>query len=96
MRRSTSWASGSGSAGRRSARSYTDTRCQCAGAASPPEQIDEAARLYEAAAFATIGIPSDQVVRLESLGEPLKIEIQYTLQCRADERSSKTPPTVVM
>lgn len=39
---------------------------------------------------------ADEVVCLEGLGPQLKLEIQYALQQRRDERASKTPPSVVM
>lgn len=46
--------------------------------------------------FATVGVPADQVVRLDALGEQMRLELQYALQRRSDDRTSKTPPTVVM
>ncbi|MGP3938032.1 tyrosine-type recombinase/integrase [Nonomuraea sp. KM88] len=46
--------------------------------------------------FSTVDIPADQVINLTELREQLRLEMQYALQCRADERTSKTPPTVVM
>ena len=39
---------------------------------------------------------SDERVELHGLGRQLKLEIQYALQCRHDERTVKTPPSVVM
>lgn len=38
----------------------------------------------------------DQVVRLEGLAPQLKLELQYALQCRRGDRSTKTAPAVVM
>lgn len=49
-----------------------------------------------AAEFATVDITADQIVRLDALGEQMWLELQYALQCRADERTSKTSPTVIM
>ncbi|MEU5736239.1 hypothetical protein ABZ797_46770 [Streptomyces antimycoticus] len=49
-----------------------------------------------AASFADVGTPGDQIVRLAMLGDAMRLEMQYVLQCRADERRSKTPPAVVM
>ena len=40
--------------------------------------------------------PADQVVRLAGLPSQLRLEIQYALQCRRDDNTTKTPPTVVM
>ena len=39
---------------------------------------------------------ADETIRLGSLGPQLKLEIQYALQCRRDEMTSKTMPSVVM
>ncbi|MEU5431354.1 site-specific integrase [Streptomyces olivoreticuli] len=39
---------------------------------------------------------ADEVIRLQELGPQMKLEIQYALQQRHDERASKTPPSVVM
>lgn len=39
---------------------------------------------------------ADEGVRLAPLAPQLKLEIQYALQCRHDERTTKTPPMVVM
>lgn len=38
----------------------------------------------------------EQVIRLEGLAPQLKLELQYALQCRRGDRSTKTPPAVVM
>ena len=46
--------------------------------------------------FAQITVTEDESVRLDQLGPQLTLEIQYALQCRHDERASKTFPTVVM
>ena len=35
-------------------------------------------------------------IRLDSLPAHLKLEVQYALQCRHDERAAKAPPSVVM
>lgn len=49
-----------------------------------------------ATSFAEVAIPTDQVIRLAVVGDAMRLEIQYALQCRADERRTKTPPAVVM
>lgn len=49
-----------------------------------------------ATSFAEISTPSDQIIRLTALGGQMKLELQYVLQRRADDRCSKTPPAVVM
>lgn len=49
-----------------------------------------------AASFTAELIPADEVVRLDALAPQLRLEVQYALQRRADERGSKTPPSVVM
>jgi integrase len=41
-------------------------------------------------------VPADQVVRLDALPPQLRLEIAYALQCRRDERATKTAPAVVM
>ena len=46
--------------------------------------------------FAEVSLTEDQIVRLDQLGPQLSLELQYALQCRNDERASKTFPTVVM
>lgn len=49
-----------------------------------------------AAAFAAEATPADEVIRLGDLPPQLRLEVQYALQRRNDERASKTPPGVVM
>lgn len=46
--------------------------------------------------FSAIVVPADQIVRLGALPPQLRLEIAYALQCRRDERATKTAPTVVM
>ena len=41
-------------------------------------------------------VTEDEAIRLDRLGPQLALEIQYAMQCRRDERTSKTFPTVVM
>ena len=48
------------------------------------------------ARFAQVAVPADDVVRLDGLPAQLRLEIAYALQCRRDERTSKTPPAVIM
>ena len=45
--------------------------------------------------FAAHRVPSDQVIDLSRLPEPLRWELAYVIQCRHDERASRTPPEVV-
>ena len=45
--------------------------------------------------FAALRVPSDQVIVLARLPEPLRWELAYVIQCRHDERASRTPPEVV-
>ena len=45
--------------------------------------------------FAALRVPSDQVIVLARLPEPLRSELAYVIQCRHDERASRTPPEVV-
>ncbi len=52
--------------------------------------LDAFVRCYE-----TIALPVDEAIRLGQLGTQLRLELQYALQCRHDERSSKTDPAVV-
>lgn len=47
------------------------------------------------AGFADVGIDHESI-RLSDLGPQLRLEIQYALQCRHDERATQTPPAVVM
>ena len=54
--------------------------------------IDEFVR----AVSAEIAVTEDESIRLDLLGPQLHLEIQYALQCRHDERATKTFPTVVM
>lgn len=44
----------------------------------------------------TAVVPADQIVRLGALSPQLRLEIGYALQCRRDERATKTAPAVVM
>lgn len=48
------------------------------------------------ASFATELVPADQTIQLGGLGTQLRLEIQYALQRRHDDRNSKTAPSVVM
>lgn len=45
--------------------------------------------------FAALRVSSDQVIDLTRLPEPLRWELAYVIQCRHDERASRTPPEVV-
>lgn len=45
--------------------------------------------------FDTIALPTDEAIWLGQLEPQLRLELQYALQCRHDERSSKTSPAVV-
>lgn len=45
--------------------------------------------------FAAVRVPADQVIDLTRLAEPLRWEVAYALQCRHDQRTSRTPPEVV-
>ncbi|MDN5768221.1 MAG: site-specific integrase [Humibacillus sp.] len=45
--------------------------------------------------FAAVAVPADQVIDLAKLPEPLRWELAYVIQCRHDERASRTPPEVV-
>ncbi|MFJ8390891.1 tyrosine-type recombinase/integrase [Streptomyces sp. NPDC094438] len=49
-----------------------------------------------AESFVKERICADEIIRLGALGPQMRFEIQYALQQRHDERSSKTPPSVVM
>ncbi len=44
--------------------------------------------------FAAVRVPSDQVIDLSLLPEPVRWELAYAIQCRHDERTSRTPPDV--
>lgn len=46
--------------------------------------------------FTQANIPADETIRLDALRPHLKLEIQYALQCRHDERAAKIAPAVVM
>jgi integrase len=46
--------------------------------------------------FADTPVPEDQIVRLGALHAQIRLEVQYALQCRSDERTTKTTPHVVM
>ncbi|MGB7981657.1 MAG: tyrosine-type recombinase/integrase [Candidatus Nanopelagicales bacterium] len=48
------------------------------------------------ARFAPAQTTEDEIIRLDRLGPQLRLEVAYGLQCRNDERASKTPPAVVM
>ncbi|MFZ5871202.1 MAG: tyrosine-type recombinase/integrase [Actinomycetota bacterium] len=48
-----------------------------------------------ARSFSAVVMPADESIRLEQLGSQLKLEMQYALQCRHDDRTSKTSPAVV-
>lgn len=45
--------------------------------------------------FAASRVPADQVIDLARLPEPLRWELAYVIQCRHEERASRTPPEVV-
>ena len=45
--------------------------------------------------FAAVRVPSDQVIDLARLPEPLRWELAYVIQCRHDDRASRTPAEVV-
>jgi integrase len=46
--------------------------------------------------FTETGIPGHERIYLHQLGPQLKLELQYALQCRHDERRSKLQPFVAM
>jgi integrase len=48
------------------------------------------------ARFREVTVTEDQIIRLDLLAPQLKLEMQYALQCRADQRTTRTPPVVVM
>jgi integrase len=48
-----------------------------------------------AGAFDTIALPTDEAIGLGQLGTQLRLELQYALQCRHDDRTSKMSPAVV-
>ena len=45
--------------------------------------------------FAAGRVPADQVIDLTRLAAPLRWEVAYAIQCRHDERTSRTPPEVI-
>jgi len=47
-------------------------------------------------AMTGVEVTEDQIVRLDRLGPQLRLEVQYALQCRHDERTTKVSPAVVM
>jgi hypothetical protein len=51
-------------------------------------------------AFSAVFLPreatADETIRLDALDPRLRLEVQYALQCRARERTTKTLPPVVM
>lgn len=49
-----------------------------------------------AARFAAQSVLAEERVELHALGRQVRLEMQYALQCRHDERTVKTPPGVVM
>jgi len=46
--------------------------------------------------FTAVGTREEETIRLDRLGPQLRLEVQYALQCRHDERATKTTPAVVM
>jgi hypothetical protein len=46
--------------------------------------------------FEEITTTAEEIIRLDRLGPQLRLEIQYVLQCRHDQRATKTLPGVVM
>jgi hypothetical protein len=48
------------------------------------------------AGFAEVAATEEQIIRLGGLGPQLRLEIGYALQCRHDQRTTKTFPAVVM
>jgi integrase len=46
--------------------------------------------------FAEVATTEEEIIRLDRLGRQLRLEIQYALQCRRDQPSTKTAPAVVM
>lgn len=45
--------------------------------------------------FVAVRVPSDQVIDLTRLPEPLRWELAYVIQSRLEQRTSRTPPEVV-
>ena len=46
--------------------------------------------------FDEVAATEEQIIRLGGLGPQLRLELQYALQCRHDQRTTKTFPVVVM
>lgn len=46
--------------------------------------------------FGEVAATEEQIIRLGGLGPQLRLELQYALQCRHDQRTTKTFPAVVM
>ena len=46
--------------------------------------------------FDEVASTAEEIIRLGLLGPQLRLEIQYVLQCRRDQRATKTLPAVVM
>ena len=46
--------------------------------------------------FEQVAVTAEEIIRLDLLGPQLRLEIQYVLQCRHDQRATKTLPAVVM
>lgn len=46
--------------------------------------------------FAEVATTENEIIRLGRLDRQLRLEIQYALQCRRDQPSTKTAPAVVM
>ena len=46
--------------------------------------------------FDEVTVTAEEIIRLGLLGPQLRLEIQYVLQCRHDQRATKTLPAVVM
>jgi integrase len=46
--------------------------------------------------FDEVTATEEQIIRLGGLGPQLRLELQYALQCRHDQRTTKTFPAVVM
>jgi hypothetical protein len=46
--------------------------------------------------FAEVAVTEEEIIRLGRLGRQVKLELQYALQCRRDQPSTKTLPAVVM
>jgi integrase len=46
--------------------------------------------------FEPVAVTAEEIIRLDLLGPQLRLEIQYVLQCRHEQRATKTLPAVVM